>query len=149
MNIVLVCLGNICRSPMAEFVCKDIIKKQGLSGINVSSRATSSEEVGNPVYPPAGRELAKHGITCGGKFAEQLRASDYDKADLFVCMDESNVRNAKRIFGGDGANKTVKLLSYCGEDSDIADPWYTGNFALTYSQIERGCNALLKSLQNK
>lgn len=149
MKIVFVCLGNICRSPMAEFVCKDLIKKQGIAGITVSSRATSSEEEGNPVYPPARRELAKHGILCEGKYAEQLRSADYGEADLFICMDESNVRNAKRIFGGDNANKVVKLLSYCGEDSDIADPWYTGNFALTYSQIERGCNALLKSLQAK
>lgn len=134
---------------MAEFVLKDMMKKRGITGIEVCSRATSNEEEGNPVYPPAKRELLKHGIISDGKYAEQLKKSDYDNADLFICMDENNVRSAKRIFGGDSANKIVKLLSYLGSDGDIADPWYTGNFSLTYSQIESGCNALLESIKNQ
>ena len=111
---------------------KDMMKKRGITGIEVCSRATSNEEEGNPVYPPAKRELLKHGIISDGKYAEQLKKSDYDNADLFICMDENNVRSAKRIFGG-----------------DIADPWYTGNFSLTHSQIESGCNALLESIKNQ
>jgi len=134
---------------MAEFILKDMLVKRGINGVSVCSRATSDEEVGNPVYPLAREELAKHGIPSDGKYAVQLKKSDYNNADLFICMDESNVRNANRIFGGDKDGKVVKLLKFCGCDDDIADPWYTRRFALTYEQIEKGCAALLDNFYRK
>ena len=140
MNIMFVCHGNICRSPMAEFIFKDMLKKQGRSGeFFVSSSATSTEEIirgiGNPVYPPARAELAKHGISCDGKRAVQLKKADYESYDLFLCMDSNNIRNALRIFGDDPNMKVKKLMSFTGNDADVADPWYTGNFEKTYSDI--------------
>ncbi len=154
IKILFVCHGNICRSPMAEFVFKDLIKKEGLTDkFFVSSSATSTEEirgsVGNPVYPPAKRELAKHGISCDGKRAVQLKKAEYDNYDLFIGMDSANIRNMNYIFGQDSQNKIKKLLSYCGEPSDVADPWYTGDFEKTYSDVLRGCKALLKALSCK
>lgn len=151
VKIMFVCHGNICRSPMAEFVFKDLIAKKGLLDMfEVCSSATSTEEiwgeVGNPVYPPAKRELAKHGISCEGKRAVQLKKSDYDKYDLFVGMDGANIRNMHYIFGQDAENKIKKLLSYCNDNSDVADPWYTGDFERTYNDVLRGCVALLNSL---
>ena len=138
-----VCHGNICRSPMAEFVMKDIVKKRGKEDeFYISSSATSTEEiwqgVGNPVYPPAKRELLKHGISCDGKRAVQLKADDYEKYDLFLCMDSANVRNATRILRGDKDGKVKKLLSFVGEDRDVADPWYTGDFETTYQDVYSG-----------
>ena len=149
-NIMFVCLGNICRSPMADFIFKDLLKKRGLEGeYNVSSSATSSDEiymgVGNPVYPPAKAELLKHGITCEGKRAVQLKSSDYTKYDLFVCMDKSNVRNTLRIFNGDPENKVKLLLDYDGSGDEVADPWYYGGFDKTYADVLRGCEAMLES----
>ena len=127
MNIMFVCHGNICRSPMGEFILKDMLKIEGISGVTVASSATSTEEIwngiGNPVYPPARAELKKHGISCEGKRAVQLKKIDYEKYDVFYCMDSSNVRNALRIFGSDPDNKVKKLLSLAGEDRDVADPW--------------------------
>ena len=145
-----VCHGNICRSPMAQFVFRDMLEKRGAAGkISVASSATSSEEiwggVGNPVYPPAKAELAKHGLSCGGKRAVQLRKDDYPKYDLFVAMDTANVRNILRIFGSDPDGKVVKLLDFAG-GGDVADPWYTGDFERTYSDIERGCRAMLEAI---
>ena len=147
-----VCHGNICRSPMAEFVLRDMLEKRGAAGMfAVSSSATSSEEiwggVGNPVYPPAKAELAKHGLSCGGKRAVQLRKDDYPKYDLFVAMDAANVRNILRIFGADPDGKVVKLLDFAG-GGDVADPWYTGDFGRAYRDIERGCRALSDKLLN-
>ena len=147
MKIMFVCHGNICRSPMAEFIFKDMLKKAGkTSDFTVASCATSSEEiwngVGNPVYPPAKRELMEHGITCEGKRAVQLRKSDYEKYDLFLCMDGSNVRNALRILGSDKAGKVKKLLSLTGSERDVADPWYTDDFEAAYNDIYKGCKAL-------
>ena len=144
-----VCHGNICRSPMAEFIFKDMLKKQGRSGeFTVSSSATSTEEIirgiGNPVYPPAKAELAKHGIFAEGKRAVQLKKSDYDSYDLFLCMDSNNVRNALRIFGGDKDNKVKKLMSLAGSDRDVADPWYTGDFSVTYNDIYCALTEFLK-----
>ena len=144
-----VCHGNICRSPMAEFIFKDMLKKQGRNGeFTVSSSATSTEEIirgiGNPVYPPAKAELAKHGISAEGKRAVQLKKSDYDSYDLFLCMDSNNVRNALRIFGGDKENKVKKLMSLAGSDRDVADPWYTGDFSVTYNDIYRALTEFLK-----
>ncbi|MBQ1996523.1 MAG: low molecular weight phosphotyrosine protein phosphatase [Clostridia bacterium] len=150
-KIMFVCHGNICRSPMAEFIFKKMLAEKGLSeGFVVASSATSTEEiwgdVGNPVYPPAKKELLKHGISCEGKRAVQLKKSDYNKYDLFVAMDSMNVRNIMRIFGSDKDSKVSKLLDHTDEKGDVADPWYTGRFEVTYSDIERGCKALLKEL---
>lgn len=149
-RIMFVCHGNICRSPMAEFVFKNIAKNNGAeNNFIVRSCATSDEEIGNPVYPPAKAELAKHGISCDGKFAVRLLSSDYDKYDLFVCMDGNNVRNASRIFGGDEKGKIVTLLSFTGFDRDVADPWYFGQFDKTYADILAGCSALFDYLTEK
>ena len=146
-RIMFVCHGNICRSPMAELVFKKLLADKGMEdAFLVRSSATSTEELGNPVYPPARAELARHGIDCGGKRAVQLRADDYEKYDLFVGMDSANIRNMQRLFEGDPAGKVRKLLSFVGEQGDVADPWYTGNFALTYADVLRGCGALLEAL---
>jgi protein-tyrosine phosphatase len=114
----------------------------------VASSATSTEEIGNPVYPPARRELAKHGIPCDGKYAVQLRRSDYEKYDLFVAMDSRNTANMTRIFGGDPDGKIRKLMNYTSRGGDVADPWYTGEFDVTYRDVYDGCNELLNILEN-
>ena len=150
-RVMFVCHGNICRSPMAEFIFRKMLTEKGISDkITVASCATSTEEIwgdrGNPVYPPAKRELLKHGISCEGKTAVQLKKSDYDKYDLFVAMDSMNVRNIMRIFGSDKEGKVSKLLDHTSEKGDVADPWYTDRFDVTYNDIERGCKALLKEL---
>ena len=131
-SVMFVCHGNICRSPMAEFIFKDMIKKAGRTEeFFVASSAVSDEEifggVGNPVYPPARAVLKAHGISCEGKRAALLRFSDAEKYDLFACMDESNLRSAKRILGAAGAEKCKKLLSFAG-GGDVSDPWYTRDF---------------------
>lgn len=150
-RIMFVCHGNICRSPMAEFIFKKMLSEEKLTErFVVASSATSTEEiwgdVGNPVYPPAKRELLKHGITCEGKRAVQLKKSDYDKYDYFRAMDSMNVRNIMRIFGSDKDGKVSRLLDHTDEKRDVADPWYTDRFDVTYSDIEKGCRALLKEL---
>ena len=154
MRIMFVCHGNICRSPMAEIVMRDLLEKKGLSDrVQVTSSATSTEEirngVGNSVYPPARRELARHGLSAEGKRAVQLRREEYDKYDLFVGMDSANIRNMHRMLGGDPAGKIHKLLEYAGRDADVADPWYTGNFDRTYADVLEGCAALLNALDLK
>lgn len=146
-NILFICHGNICRSPMAEFVMKDLVEKCGKSDdFLIESRATSTEEIGNPVHQGTRRKLAEHGISCSGKRAVQLRKSDYEKYDLLICMDDWNVRNTLRIIVSDPQNKVRKLLSFAGESGDIADPWYTRNFDKTYDDVLRGCTALLEKL---
>ncbi len=150
-RIMFVCHGNICRSPMAEFIFKKMIAEKGLEDeFFVSSCATSREEivgnVGNPVYPPARAELLRHGIDPKGKRAVQLAREDYDKYDLFVAMDSMNVRNMMRIIGSDPDNKVKKLMDYTSRGGDVADPWYTGDFATTYRDITDGCEGLLKVL---
>ena len=150
-KIMFVCHGNICRSPMAEFIFKDMVEKKGLSNeFIISSCATSTEEifggVGNPVYPPARRELAKHGLSCDGKRAVQIKPCDYDNYDLLVAMDSNNVRNLLRMLGDDKQNKIKKLMSFTDRGGDVADPWYTGNFEVTYRDIFDGCKALLDYL---
>ena len=150
-KIMFVCHGNICRSPMAEFIFKDLINKQGMEDcFLVSSSATSTEEIwngiGNPVYPPAREELKKHGITCDGKRAVQLKKSDYDKYDLFIAMDSMNIRNIGRIFGSDPENKVHKLMDYTERKGDVADPWYLGKFDVAYRDIYYGCTSLLEKL---
>ena len=154
VKIMFVCHGNICRSPMAEFVFKDIIKKRGLQDMFfVSSSATSTEEiwrgVGNPVYPPAKRELMKHGISCEGKRAVQLKAEDYEKYDFFIGMDRANIRNMNIILKGDPKGKIYKLMSFIGSGDDVADPWYSGDFTTTYNDVLAGCNALLEFLLSR
>lgn len=151
IRIMFVCHGNICRSPMAEFIFKDMLEKQGMSNeFFVSSSATSTEEIwggiGNPVYSPAKKKLAEHGIFCEGKRAVQLRKSDYDKYDYFIGMDKSNIRNMLNIFGGDAENKVHRLLEFAGSSDDVADPWYSRDFETAYNDIYRGCTALLKKI---
>ena len=147
-----VCHGNICRSPMAEIIFRDMLKKRGLEQkYIVASSATSTEEiwngVGNPVYPPAREELARHGLSCEGKRAVQVTRKDYDEYDLLICMDSNNVRNLARIIGGDPAGKVRKLMEYTSRGGDVADPWYCGHFDVTYRDIHDGCEALLNSLE--
>lgn len=146
-----VCHGNICRSPMAEFILKDMVARRRIAdNFIISSTATSTEEIwgdiGNPVYPPAKAELAKHGISCDGKRAVQLKKSDYEKYDLFIGMDSMNIRNMHRILGGDPDEKIRKLMEFTGSGKDVADPWYSGNFDVTYRDIYKGCEALLEYL---
>ena len=146
-RIMFVCHGNICRSPMAEFTFKDMLKKCGREKeFVIASSATSNEEIwngiGNPVYPPAKAELAKHDISCKGKRAVQLKKSDYDKYDMFICMDSKNVTNTMRIFGNDPDHKVYKLL----KNKDVSDPWYTDRFDVAYHDIYEGCCQLLGSL---
>lgn len=148
IKILFVCLGNICRSPMAEFIMKDMVKKAGLENqFEIESAATSSEEIGNPVYPPARRKLEEHGIDCTGKTARQLKKSDYENYDLLIGMDSSNLRHMHRICGGDPAQKLHLLLEYAGQQDGIADPWYTGNFNETWDDIMAGCKGLLEQLR--
>ena len=153
-KIMFVCHGNICRSPMAEFIFKKMVTEKGLEReFLTSSSATSTEEiwngVGNPVYPPAKRELAAHGISCEGKRAVQLQKSDYEKYDLFVGMDSANIRNMHRVFGGDPEDKIRLLLSFAGCAREVADPWYSGEFDVCLSDIRTGCKALLAELLSK
>lgn len=132
---------------MAEFICKDLVAKAGREkDFYICSAATSSEEIGNPVYPPAVRELFRHGISCVGKRARRITKEDYQNFDLLIGMEESNIRNMLRFYGGDPEHKIKKLLSYTKEGRDIADPWYTGEFSVTYDEILYGCTELLKTL---
>ena len=154
IKVLFVCHGNICRSPMAEFVMKDMVKKTGREDeFYIASCATSTEEiwngVGNPVYPPARRELARHGISCDGKRAVQITPEDYDKYDIILCMDSNNMRNIKRIIPADPDGKIHKLMTFAGTDADVADPWYTGDFTTTYNDVLVGCKGLLNHLINK
>ncbi len=143
LRILFVCHGNICRSPMAEFIMAQLVRQAGLEGrIAVASAATSTEEIGNPVYPPARAILARHGISCAGKRAVQLRRADYDRYDLLIGMDRWNLRNMLRILGSDPAGKVRLLLP----DREVADPWYTGDFETAWDDIHRGCLALLEEL---
>ena len=150
-RIMFVCHGNICRSPMAEFIFKKMVADKGLEReFLIASSATSTEEfwngVGNPVYPPAKRELAAHGISCEGKRAVQLQKSDYEKYDLFVGMDSANIRNMHRILGGDPDGKIRKLMDYTPKGGDVADPWYTRRFDVTYADVLAGCEGLLNKI---
>ncbi len=150
-KIMFVCHGNICRSPMAEFIFKDMVKKSGRENdFFIASSATSTEEIwggiGNPVYPPARAELAKHGISAEGKRAVQLKKEDYDKYDLFIGMDSANIRNMYRILGGDPDGKIHKLKDYSGSGGDVSDPWYSDRFDIAFSDIYEGCLALFNML---
>lgn len=145
MKILFVCHGNICRSPMAEFVMKDLLRKAGLTDdIEVASAAVSAEEIGNPVYPPAQRKMAEHGIRCDGKTARQLRAADYQAYDLLIAMDRHNLQGMRRILGDDPAHKVHLLLDFTDKPRDVADPWYTRDFEQTWQDVSAGCRALLQ-----
>ena len=133
---------------MAEFVMKDLVRKNCLEEqFYIESAATSTEELGNEVYPPAKRKLAEHGISCKGKTARQMKQADYDRFDLLIGMDEWNIRNMTRICGGDPENKIHKLLDYTTRRGDVADPWYTGDFDATWRDVNEGCQRLLDTLQ--
>lgn len=148
VKILFVCHGNICRSPMAEFVMKDLVEKAGLTdAFEIASAATSTEEIGNPVYPPARRKLAEHGISCSGKTARQMTRADYGYYDLLIGMDHANLRNMVRMCGGDPAGKIHALLDYTSRSGEVADPWYTGDFEATWRDVQEGCTALLHNLR--
>ena len=148
MKILFICHGNICRSPMAEFVMKDLVKKARLeTEFLIESAATSTEAVGNPVYPPARRKLAEHGISSAGKTSRQLTGTDYDQYDLLIGMDRANIRNMNRICGGDPEEKLHLLMEYTDHPGDVADPWYTDDFETTWRDVLAGCKGLLERLQ--
>ncbi len=145
-RILFVCHGNICRSPMAEFVMKDLVAKAGRTDeFVIESAATSTEEIGNSVYPPARRKLAEHGIGCQGKTARQMTRSDYGRYDLLIGMDSYNIRNMRNIAGGDPEGKIRMLMDYTNRPGDVADPWYTGDFEATWRDVLEGCEALLET----
>lgn len=142
-----VCHGNICRSPMAEFVLKDMVDRRGIAdSFIIESAATTSEELGNPVHHGTRKRLAEEGISVEGKVAKRLRKEDYDNFDLIIGMDAENMRDMGRLFGNDPAGKVYKMLEFAGIDRDVADPWYTGNFDATYDDVHAGCIGLLSWL---
>ena len=148
-KLLFVCHGNICRSPMAEIVMKALVHEQGLSyRYEIASAATSTEELGNPVYPPARRMLAAHGISCAGKTARQMTKQDYAYYDLLIGMDHANLRNMRRICGGDPDGKLHLLLDYTNRPGEVADPWYTDDFQSTWEDVTEGCQGLLKALES-
>ena len=143
IKILFVCHGNICRSPMAEFVLRDLITGSAHpQSIQIASAATSTEEIGNPVHPKTTAILRRHGISTEGKYARQMIRQDYDDYDYLIGMDSRNIRNMLRITGGDPQHKICRLLDFTDRPGDIADPWYTGDFETTYADILRGCQAL-------
>ncbi|MBE6713393.1 MAG: low molecular weight phosphotyrosine protein phosphatase [Ruminococcaceae bacterium] len=146
-RIVFVCHGNICRSTMAEFLFRDTVKKEGREkDFLITSRATSCEELGNPVHPGTRRVLERLGISCKGKYAQRITAAECDEADLIIIMDENNRRNLAPFIGKNG-HKVASLLSYTGLNRDISDPWYTGNFEETYADVKMGLDALWKQIK--
>ena len=146
-KILFVCHGNICRSPMAEYIFKDMVEKAGReSEFEIASAATSTEELGNPVYPPARRILAEHGIGCKGHSAHQITRMEYEYYDYIICMDHNNLRNLRYVIGDDRDGKVSLLLDYTDSPHDVADPWYTDNFEVCYRDILMGCQGLLRFL---
>ena len=149
IKILFICHGNICRSPMAEFLLKDMVKKKGIADqFYIQSAATSTEEIwngkGNPVHPGTRGKLAEYGISCEGKYAVQLKKSDYKDYDYLICMDSMNLRNVARICGRDKDNKIYRMLDFTEDKRDVADPWYTGNFDKTYEDIKKGLEGFLE-----
>lgn len=150
ISILFVCLGNICRSPMAEFVMKDLVRRKNLEGeFSIASAATSDDEIGNPVYPPVRRLLEARGISCAGKTAQRLQRSDYALYDYIVGMDEGNRRDMLRLFGGDPQGKVSLLLDFTDHPRGVADPWYTRDFTAAERDIDAGCAALLEHILNE
>lgn len=148
VKILFICHGNICRSPMAEYVMKDLVEKAGLTAeFVIDSAATSTEELGNPVYPPARRKLAEHGIECAGHAARQMTCRDYENYDLLIAMDHNNLRNMQRFVGNDPLHKVSLLMDRTRRPGDVEDPWYTGDFEATWQDVLEGCTALLEQLQ--
>ena len=144
IKILFICHGNICRSPLAEFVMKDLVNKKGLSdSFYIESAGVSSEEFGNPIYPPVKRILDRKNIPYGNKRANTVKKDDYNNFDFLICMDQSNLRNLSRIVSSDTENKIYRLLDFTNSPSDVADPWYSGDFSATEYDIDRGCEALL------
>ena len=149
-KILFICHGNICRSPMAEFFMKQLVKEKGLENdFLIKSAATSREELGNSIYPPVRRILDARGIDYKGKVSVQVTRDDYNRYDYLVCMDKNNIRNLTRIIGEDAQNKVSLLLDFTDTPRDVADPWYTGNFDITENDIENGCKCLLNYLLKK
>lgn len=149
IRIVFCCHGNICRSPMAEYIMKELVRREGRSGeFLIDSCAVSTEELGNGVYPPARAELERRGIPCGRHSAVQLTRSDYDRYDLFIVMDRSNLRRARSILGGDPEGKLRMLMTYAGEERDVSDPWYSRRFDVAFDDIYEGCEGLLRALKD-
>lgn len=147
IKILFVCHGNICRSPMAEFVMKNLINKKGMADqFEIDSAATSTEEIGNPVYPPAKRKLKEHGISCEGKTARQMTKEDYTYYDYIIAMDRFNLRNMTKFVGNDPDNKVSLLMDFASHPGDVADPWYTGDFDATWNDVYEGCVGILKKL---
>ena len=148
MKILFVCHGNICRSAMAEFILKAMVKARGVGDqYHIESAAVSAEEIGNPIYPPAKRCLSQHGVWFDpGKRARQVTRSDYDRFDRIICMDASNLRLIRRIIPEDPAGKIHLMMSYAGSGRDVADPWYTGDFETTFQDLLAGCEAMLAGI---
>ena len=151
IKILFICHGNICRSPMCEFVMKDLVNKAGRADqFEIASAATSTEELGNPVHPGTRRELAKHGISCEGKRARQVTRADYDYYDMLICADSNNIRNLRRITGGDPDGKVSLVLDHTSRPGrDVDDPWYSGDFESTWNDVSEGCAGLLRELTEK
>ena len=150
IRVLFVCLGNICRSPMAEFAMKDLLRREGLSEqFYIASAATSTEELGNPVYPPARRKLAEHHIDCSGKTARQITERDYKDFDYIIGMDYSNLRSMMRRYHNDPQHKISLLLDYTSRPGEVADPWYTGNFDATWRDVTEGCQGFLDQLRKE
>ena len=151
IKVLFVCHGNICRSPMAEFVLKNMVEERGLAGMfHIESAATSTEEiwngVGNLVYPPAREKLAENGISCEGKRARQTTKADYGRFQYIIGMDSNNMRNMRKIYGGDPEGKLSLMLDYTDRGGDVADPWYTGNFDATWKDVNEGCRGFLDKI---
>ena len=147
IKILFVCHGNICRSPMAEFVMKNLVNKKDMADqFEIASAATSTEEIGNSVYPPAKRKLKEHGISCEGKTARQMTKADYTYYDYIIAMDRFNLRNMTRFAGNDPDNKVSLLMDFTSRPGDVADPWYTGDFDTTWEDVYEGCVGILKKL---
>ena len=148
IKVLFICHGNICRSPMAEFILKDMVSTRGIADrFHIESAATNYEEINNPVYPPAKAELARHGISCKGKRARKLLERDFEEFDYLIAMESFNLRNMHREFGGKLTEKVSLLLDYTDMPEDIADPWYTGAFDVTYNEIVFGCEGFLRYLE--
>ena len=150
IKILFVCHGNICRSPMAEFVMKEIVKRNNVSNIfKIESCATSREEIGNGVYPPAKQKLAEYGISCKGKTARQMTKGDYEQFDYIVAMDSFNLRNMMPFTDGDKDKKVYLLMDFTDNPRDVADPWYTGDFEKTWQDVTKGCEGLFAQISLK